>query len=320
MLDWNHAILVIGDIIVDEYLIGRAERLSREAAVPVLERTRRQLIPGGAANPAVGIVALGGQATVVGVVGEDSHAPQLARLLNQRGVTPQLLSDPGRPTTVKTRVLAEGGFVYAQHLARIDHLSREPLNDALTDTLLEMIGTLTPAFRAIIVSDYKNGVVTPRLIKGLYPLRDRFGIPLVVDSQGDLDRFREFDLLKCNRAEAEAFLGTVLTKESRPSALDVIRERCAVKAVVVTLGSEGIAWYDENGYGSYHAPPAEVYDVTGAGDTVIAVLALAHAGGMALSEGCRLASHAAALSVRVMGNYAPTREELIKVLSDTTSS
>lgn len=316
MLDWNHPILVVGDIILDEYLIGRATRLSREAAVPVLERTRRQLIPGGAANPAVGIVALGGKATLVGVVGEDAHALQLAQLLKERHVTSHLSPDPGRPTTVKTRLLAEGGFVYAQHLARIDHLSREPLAPSYTDVLLNSLKTLAPAHRAIVVSDYKNGIVTPRLIEGLPPLREQYRIPLIVDSQGNLERFRDFDLLKCNRAEAEVFLGTLLTKEARPSALAAIRERCAAKTVVVTLGAEGIAWYDEQGYGSYHAPPAEVYDVTGAGDTVIAVLALAHASAMALAEGCRLAAHAAALSVRVMGNYAPTLKELARSLGD----
>lgn len=316
MLDWNHPILVVGDVILDEYLIGRATRLSREAAVPVLERTRRQLIPGGAANPAVGIVALGGKATLVGVVGEDVYAPQVAQLLKERDVTPNLSTDPNRPTTVKTRLLAEGGFVYAQHLARIDHLSREPLAPSHTDTLLATLKTLTPAHRAIVVSDYKNGIVTPRLIEGLAPLREAYAVPLLVDSQGDLERFRHFDLLKCNRAEAEAFLGTPLTKEERPSALAAIRERCVAQAVVVTLGSEGIAWHDEQGYGSYLAPPAEVYDVTGAGDTVIAVLALAHTSGMPLAEGCRLAAHAAALSVRVMGNYAPTRQELEKSSHD----
>jgi D-glycero-beta-D-manno-heptose-7-phosphate kinase len=317
MPDWNRPILVVGDVILDEYLIGKATRLSREAAVPVLERTRRQLIPGGAANPAVGIVALGGQSTLVGVVGEDDHAKLFPELLATRNVTPALLTDSARPTTVKTRLLAEGGFVYAQHLARIDHLSRESLAPAFTQVLLDTLTNLAPAHRVILLSDYKNGVVTADLIKGLYPFRDRFGVALIVDSQGDLERFRHFDILKCNRAEAEEFLGEALTPAHRPTALASIRERCDAKAVVVTLGAEGIAWCDEHGYGDCRAPRAEVYDVTGAGDTVIAVLALAQASGLPLAEGCRLAVHAAALSVRVMGNYAPTRAELEQSLANS---
>jgi rfaE bifunctional protein kinase chain/domain len=313
--DWNVPILVVGDVMIDEYLIGRATRLSREAAVPVLERTRRQLIPGGAANPAVGIAALGGSATLVGVTGTDDYATLLPSLLTTRHVTPALLADPDRPTTVKTRLLAEGGFVYAQHIARIDYLSRDPLPNALTATLLTQLTTLAPAYRALVVSDYKNGVVTKALIEGLYEVRHTQGLPLLVDSQGDLEQFRHFDLLKCNRAEAETFLGQSLTADQRPTALAALRDHCQAQAVVVTLGAEGIAWYDEQGYGECHAPRADVYDVTGAGDTVIAVLALAHTAGLPLAEACRIAVQAAALSIRVMGNYAPTRQELEEVLA-----
>lgn len=313
--DWTQPILVVGDIIVDEYLIGRATRLSREAAVPVLERTRHEFILGGAANPAVGITALGGKATLVGVVGKkDEMVVRLMALLRARKIRKGLLIDRSRPTTVKTRLLAEGGFVNAQHLARIDHLSREPLDATLTEELLQMVAPLASRHQALVVSDYKNGVVTPHLIEGLHAIKAAKRLPLLVDSQGDLEQFRHFDLLKCNRAEAEAFLGDNLTPEQRPAALAAIRERCAAGAVVVTLGAEGIAWCDEQGYGFFTAPRADVYDVTGAGDTVIAVLALACIAGLPLAEGCRLAAHAAALTVRFMGNYAPTREELEKAL------
>lgn len=312
MPPFPHSILVIGDVILDEYLIGRATRLSREAAVPVLERTRRQLVAGGAANPAVGIVALGGRATLAGVVGADESAASLRRLLMERGVTlAGLLPDSSRPTTTKTRIVAEGGFVYGQHLARIDHLERRPLDPPLARTLSETIRTLAPRHAGLLVSDYKNGLVSEGLIADLLALRAEQGLPLVVDSQGDLNRFAGFDLVKCNRAEAEEFLSLPLDSEAaRRAALATLRERTAAGAVVVTLGGEGIAWQDGTGYGESHAPRAEVFDVTGAGDTVIAVLALAHAAGLPLAEGCRFAVHAAALTVRVMGNHAPTWQEL----------
>ncbi len=201
----HHKVLVVGDLILDEYLIGRATRLSREAAVPVLERTRQRHIPGGAANPAVGVVALGGQATVVGVVGEDSSGGTLREQLAARRVgTEGLCVDPSRPTTTKMRIVAEGGFVYGQHLARIDHVARHPLDASVEAEVIARLRALAPAHEVVLVSDYKGGVITPAL---LATLREHLPIPLVVDSQGDLERFEGFDLIKCNRAEAEGFLG-----------------------------------------------------------------------------------------------------------------
>ena len=322
-LPLSHAILVIGDLILDEYLIGQATRLSREAAVPVLERTRRQLIAGGAANPAVGVVALGGKATLAGVLGDDEGAQALCQLLKERAIgTDGLLRDPSRPTTTKTRIVAEGGFVYVQHLARIDHLDRHPLDSEIEQELIDKIRALVTAYDVILVSDYKNGVVTPTLVEALDRLRHKTGIPLVVDSQGDLERFKGFDLVKCNRAEAESFLGMKIAvgdETARRAALKALHERIAARALVVTLGSEGMAWQDGSGYGECRAPRAEVYDVTGAGDTVIAVLALAYAADLPLTEACHLATHAAALTVRVMGNYAPTWPELVQQIQNTST-
>lgn len=314
-------IIVVGDLILDEYLIGQATRLSREAAVPVLERTRRQLIAGGAANPAVGLVALGAAPLLAGVVGEDASATALCRLLTQHGIKRDaVLCDSSRPTTTKTRIVAEGGFVYVQHLARIDYLDRRPLDAPIEEELLRRIGAFATVSRVILVSDYKNGVVTPSLVRELIHLRDEIGIPLVVDSQGDLHHFQAFDLVKCNRAEAEAYLGIHIPVGDaimRRTALDRLQQRINARAVVVTLGSEGMAWQDETGYGECRAPRAEVYDVTGAGDTVIAMLALAYAANLSLAEGCQLATHAAALTVRVMGNYAPTWAEVVKQMQQT---
>lgn len=316
----SFSIIVVGDLILDEYLIGQATRLSREAAVPVLERTRRQLIAGGAANPAVGLIALGGDPLLAGVVGEDTSATALRKLLTQHRIRcDAVLCDPSRPTTTKTRIVAEGGFVYMQHLARIDYLDRRRLDIQIEQELLQRIRTFALSSQVILVSDYKNGVVTPTLVQGLISLRDEIGVPLVVDSQGDLDRFKEFDLVKCNRAEAEAYLGIQIAVGdalARQNALDMLQQRIRARAVVVTLGSEGMAWQDRTGYGECHAPRADVYDVTGAGDTVIAMLALAYAANFSLAKGCQLATHAAALTVRVMGNYAPTWVEVVEQMKN----
>ncbi len=307
-------VLVVGDLILDEYLIGRATRLSREAPVPVLERTRRRVVPGGAANPAVNIARLDGRAVAVGVVGADEAGRELQAALAQAGVAVEgIVVDPSRPTTTKTRILAEGSFVHGQHLARIDHVDRRPLGQDVEARLLEHLSRLAPEAGAILISNYRNGVVTDRLIAHCLALRERHGVALLVDSQGGLARFQTFDLVKCNRAEAEAELGRPIPAApgERAPLLAALRKRCQAGAVVVTLGSEGMAWLNEADYGE--APPvrrATVFDVTGAGDTVIAVLTLAHLAGLSLAEGCRLANAAAGLVVQVLGNYAPTRAEI----------
>lgn len=312
-------VLVVGDLILDEYLIGRATRLSREAPVPVLERTRRRVVPGGAANPAVNIARLEGRAIAVGVIGDDQAGRELQDALVCAGVdVAGVVVDPSRPTTTKTRILAEGSFVHGQHLARIDHVDRRPLSAAVEAQLLDHLSRLAHEAGAILISNYRNGVVTDRLIAHCLALKAQHGLALLVDSQGDLARFRAFDLVKCNRAEAEAELGRPfpLDKKARAEFLATLRARCRAGAVVVTLGGEGMAWLDEEGYGTA-APPrrATVFDVTGAGDTVIAVLTLAHLAGLPLAEACHLANAAAGLVVQVLGNYAPTRAEIAAVLA-----
>lgn len=312
-------VLIVGDIILDEYLIGRAARLSREAAVPVLERTRRQVVLGGAANPALGVARLGGRATMAGVVGDDQAAAEIWRLLAEAGIMASgIVTDGSRPTTVKTRIVAEGTLTYLQHLARIDVLDRRPLSPQVVEVLLERIGACLSAQRVVLLSHYGNGVLSEPVVRAI---RDEARtvsprLPLVVDAQGDFDRFAGVDLLRCNRHEAGAFLGFEVPREpearqGRRDVLARLRDRLEVAAVVVTLGSDGIAWLDAAGYGEEPAANrTEVFDVTGAGDTVIAVLAMALAAGLPLARACHLANVAAGLVVRVAGNYAPTLAEL----------
>lgn len=313
-------IIILGDLVLDEYLIGKATRLSREAAVPVLERTRRHLVAGGAANPAVNLAALDIPAVSIGVVGNDSAGTDVCTLLDDDGIdTGAVVVDDSRPTTTKTRIVAKGGFVYGQHLARIDYLDRRPLDDVIDAALADHLSTRAAKAGAIVVSNYRNGVVTDSIIAECHRLNSQYGLPLLVDSQGRLTRFRGFDVVKCNRAEAEDELGVALTDvpAERADALATLRTRCDAGAIVVTLGSDGIAWLDDDGYSEL--PPVHrsaVFDTTGAGDTVIAMLALAYVGGLSLERGCELANAAAGLVVQVLGNYAPTRDEIEAVLRD----
>ncbi|KPL87828.1 bifunctional heptose 7-phosphate kinase/heptose 1-phosphate adenyltransferase [Ardenticatena maritima] len=310
----QHTVLVLGDLILDEYLSGRAVRLSREAPVPVLERTRRTLVAGGAANPAVNLARLGAEAWVAGVVGDDQQGRDLLDLLHRAGVhTEAVVRDPSRPTTTKTRIVAEGSFVHGQHLARIDHLDRRPLDHPVETLLVERLHHVAGRVNAIAVSNYRNGVITDGVIAACHAARAQHGVLLCVDSQGGLQRFRGFDVVKCNRAEAESELGAHLpdAPAERLDAVRALRRQCDAHWLVVTLGDEGMVWATPDAAG--HVPPARratVYDVTGAGDTVLALLTLARLAGLAPADACHLANLAAGLVVQVLGNYAPTRDEL----------
>nr|WP_290665105.1 bifunctional ADP-heptose synthase [Ardenticatena sp.] len=310
----NRAVLVLGDLILDEYLSGRAVRLSREAPVPVLERTRRTLVAGGAANPAVNLARLGATVWAAGVVGNDQPGRDLRDLLRNAGVqTEGVVEDPSRPTTTKTRIVAEGSFVHGQHLARIDHLDRRPLDAPVETALVARIQHIAAQVHAIAVSNYRNGVITDGLIAACRMVRNQHDVLLCVDSQGGLNRFRGFDVVKCNRAEAESELGAPLPNQpdARLQVARLLREQCEADWFVITLGDEGMIWATPSAAG--HVPPARratVYDVTGAGDTVLAVLTLARLANMPPADACHLANLAAGLVVQVLGNYAPSRVEL----------
>ena len=316
----GHRVLVVGDVFLDEYLIGRVERLSREAPVPVLEQTRREYRPGGAANPAVNIRSLGGAAIMAGVVGADDIARQLQQELEKRGVdVAGIIVDPSRPTTRKTRIVAEGGYVFAHHLARVDHLSRAPLDAAHERALRQRIVELMPGCRAALISDYRSGVVTPAVIETVRSAANDAGALTVVDSQGDLERFRGFDLVRCNRHEAARFLGRVLVEDDDfVWALTSLIDHLDAQAVVISRGSQGLSFL-ERGSQVRHLPStnrSQVFDVTGAGDTQIAVITLALAAGLALPIAAYLGNAAAGVAVRHLGNVAITPKDLVTALQE----
>src|SRR5690349_16911240 len=200
-------ILVIGDVILDEYLIGKASRMSREAPVPVLEFESRQLIPGGAANPAANIVALGSTPIQVGVIGSDTPATNLRQVLQARNIdTKCLITDSGRPTTVKTRIMAQMGLRFPQQVARLDTLSREPVSEAVERQVRGMIDQEIGAAQAILLSDYHNGMLTPSLVSTIRKLATANGALLTADAQGTLEKYVGFGVVKCNADEARDYL------------------------------------------------------------------------------------------------------------------
>ena len=310
-------VVVVGDVVLDEYLYGRPERLSREAAIPVLEFERRQVIPGGAANPAANITALGSAAHTVALVGDDGAGAELRAALAARNVeTTGLITDPSRPTTTKTRILAAVPLTVAQQVARIDTVDRTPPAVALEDAALAQLAALIPHADAVLCSDYRVGWLSERLVSGIRDLCRAHNTLLTVDSQGRFAPYAGADFLKCNAAEASAWLGVPLRDDADFAAgLQRLRDELHLGAVVVTRGGAGFSLLDTAGLHHVAALPiGEVFDATGAGDTFVAVATLGLCAGLSPLIASQLANAAAALVVRRIGVATVSPSELMQAL------
>ncbi len=311
-------ILVIGDLVLDEYLVGRAARLSREAPIPVLDLTDRFRRPGAASNPAANVAALGGEPVLVGVLGSDEPGRELGLELERAGIsTAGVVETASRPTATKTRILAEHSAAPRQQVARVDHVPREPLEPHVEGQLITVIEQVVPTVDTVLVSDYKAGVVTPRTVAVAVAAAGAAGKAVTVDSQGDLFQFHGFTLVKSNQVEAERALGTPLDDDDDFAGAGYrLQRELAVGSVVITRGAEGMSVIGPDGIHS-HLPAAnrtEVWDVTGAGDTVIAVLTLGLAAGADLLDAALVANVAAGLVVRRLGVATVTPGELLAAL------
>jgi rfaE bifunctional protein kinase chain/domain len=308
----TRTVAVVGDLFLDEYWIGRAERLSREGPIPVLALERRFCLPGGAANPARNITGLGARARQVGVVGEDAAAAELHDQLASAGIeTSGDVTAARRPTTVKTRIVADGG-ASPQQVARVDKQERGPVEPAVEEALVQAVEAAARGADAILVSDYKSGVVTAAVRDAARAAARQQGVWLTVDSQGDLDRFAGFDLVRAALRDAEASLGRRLDTEDaiERAARSLLRDLGA-RVVVISRGAAGMSVAHGDAY-AVVAPAnvSEVFDVAGAGDTVIAVLTLALASGAEVEAAVTLANRAAGIVVRRLGVVAPSPAEL----------
>ncbi|MEP7198794.1 MAG: bifunctional ADP-heptose synthase [Chloroflexota bacterium] len=314
-----HRILVVGDLALDEYLVGTATRLSREAPIPVLEYTHEFTVPGGAGNPAHNLGALGAHAIPIGVIGQDKSGERLLTKFRELRIDLSgIVTDPSRPTTTKTRIMAAGAMpTFPQQVARLDRIERRPLSDAMERALSERIAQCAEQADALIVSDYGSGLVTPNVIAACLRVAKARHLLLTVDSQGDLLRFGDFDLVRANRQETEATLGRALsTEDDFKAACDELLQRLNARVVVITRADEGLSIATRDG--TYAHVPAvnrsEVFDVTGAGDTVIAVLTLALACGVDPFDAAQLAAVAAGIVVKHIGVAVATIDELRKVI------
>ena len=306
-------VIVLGDAILDEYLIGKAMRMSREAPIPVLEFEERRLIPGGAANPAANIAALGSTAVLVGARGVDAEGDSLQSVLRSRGIDADLILDE-RATTVKTRVMAQMGLRFPQQVARLDKLTRDPISPATEGVLYGRLSSWLVGAHALLLSDYHVGLLTPTLVDVARDEARATGILITADAQGDFDKYAGFALVKCNADEAQAYLRRELSSDDdfSAAALELRQKLRLTRGMVITRGADGATVAGADDAATHCPSPAitDVYDTVGAGDTAIAVITLALAAGGSLVEAATLANYASGLVVRRVGNYAPTQEEL----------
>jgi rfaE bifunctional protein kinase chain/domain len=300
-------VLVVGDMVADEYIIGAPTRISREAPVLILEQREQFTVPGGATNPGVNARALGAQVLLAGVIGEDLAGQRVRAALEERGVQLDgLFSEPDRPTTTKTRILAGSSQLVQQQIVRVDRVDRSPPSAACERQLVAYLQQAIPHVDALIVSDYETGagVITPAIIDACLPLARALGKVVVADSHGDLVRFQGATALTPNEPEAAASLGIAITdNDSLENAGRLLLERTQAQGVLITRGSEGMSLF-ERGRPALHLPASnltEVFDATGAGDTVSATFTLALVAGASMAEAAALATIAAGLVVRRLG-------------------
>jgi D-glycero-beta-D-manno-heptose-7-phosphate kinase len=298
-------VLVVGDVMLDRFIVGRVTRISPEAPVPVVRFQSEHVRLGGAANVAHNIAALGGRPSIVGLVGKDRAAAQLREQLTSAGIgCDGLVEDTERPTTEKVRVVTERN----QQVARIDY---EADADAAGEAARALIDTLATAARdgdVFLVSDYLKGTVTRSVVESLLAA----GRPVIVDPKiPHLDCYAGATLVTPNHHEAEtATHRRIRDDEDARLAGRELRGRVRCEAVLMTLGEQGMWLTAPDAEGSIHTAAREVSDVTGAGDTVVATVALALAAGATLTEAALLANHAAGIVVGKFGPATLTPDEL----------
>jgi len=311
-------VVVIGDLIADEYVYGRVARVSREAPVLILEYDSTEMVPGGAGNAASNVAALGGQVRLVSLVGRDEAGRRVQRVLPARVDRRGLVRPAGFRTPVKTRILAGGIHSAKQQVVRIDRMSPRAVTDAERVAIARAAHAAVRDADAVLISDYGSGLVTPALAKDVADRVRRRGVPVLVDSRYALTRYRGLTACAPNESEVEQALGVriddhlpVLERAGRR-----ILQRTRMQAVIVTRGSRGMAVF-EPGRKTVHIPifgSDQIADVTGAGDTVMATLTLALAAGASVEDAARLANVAGGLVVMKRGTATIRAAELVRAL------
>ncbi len=310
--------LVLGDLILDHYIWGRVDRISPEAPVVVVQVTQEDKRPGGAGNVVNNLVALGAKVAVRGVVGDDESGRTLVKMLTDAGVnTSGVVVDRTRPTTIKTRVIA-----HAQQVVRVDREITEPISSPIVGEMMNGFDRAVSQAQGVLVSDYAKGVIVPSVMENLRGCIAALGkpIPFLVDPKApNFSLYAGATVIKPNRGEAQAASGIAITNRERAIAAGkILVEKWNCKMVLITLGEDGMVLVagDHGREQAYEIETRaqEVYDVSGAGDTVSAVFGLALASGADPKAAAQLANIAAGIVVAEVGTVAITRDQLHQVI------
>jgi rfaE bifunctional protein kinase chain/domain len=304
-------VLVIGDLILDRYIWGKVNRISPEAPVPVVEVTRENFLLGGASNVANNIVSLGGYATIVGVAGHDRGGEILRKMLEEKGIDCEGIFWSSRPTTVKTRVIA-----HSQQVVRFDREDKAKVDGKVLKGLLDYIRTGTPEHDAVIISDYKKGVVSSELVRVVVGQSRPKKIFVSVDPKvGHFHCYKNVSLITPNVAEASIASGIEIKDDkSLFAAGRALLRKMSCDAVLITRGEQGMSLFRKDKVVHIPTVAKNVYDVTGAGDTVISAFTLAYTAGASLEESAVIANHAAGIVVGEVGTAVVTIDQLSQSL------
>ncbi len=308
-------VLILGDVMLDEYMWGTVSRISPEAPVPVVAVRSESVRVGGAGNVATNVAALGGRATLIGLVGNDTAAERLSHELELAGVKSDgLVEDGSRPTTIKSRVVAG-----SQHVVRFDRESDAPASRAIRARVMAAVRERLPEADMLLISDYAKGVVSPGLVREVLALAARSGRMVAVDPKVQhLPLFKRVTVVAPNHHEAAAAARLTIRCEADLLRVGrVLLRRLNARAILITRGEQGMSLF-ETGKPVVHIPTVarEVYDVTGAGDTVMGALSLALAAGADMREAAVIANFAAGVVVGKRGTATVTRLELERALRD----
>jgi rfaE bifunctional protein kinase chain/domain len=295
-------VLVVGDVMLDRYWFGEVERISPEAPVPVVHVAKREDRLGGAANVARNVAALGAQVTLVGLVGQDEAAARVKTLLTEAGVQAHLVTDAQHPTTLKMRVLGR-----QQQLLRIDF--EEKPTPALLDSLADHVAPLLAQHDLVVFSDYAKGALAQ--VETLITMAREKGLPILVDPKGShYQRYRGASLVTPNRSEMQQAVGHWQSESELSERAQALRAQLELEALLVTRSEQGMTLFTAAGSDHVEAQAHEVFDVSGAGDTVLATLAVMRAAGVPWAESMRWANRAGGIVVGKLGTSIVTAGEL----------
>jgi rfaE bifunctional protein kinase chain/domain len=305
-------ILIIGDLILDRYIWGKVNRISPEAPVPVVEVTDENFLLGGASNVANNIVALGGHATIVGVAGNDRAGGILMKMLKERGIQcGAVFWGSARPTTVKTRVIAHN-----QQVVRFDRENKDKVDGKVLKGLLEHIRSAVPNHDAVIISDYKKGVISYNLVREVLKYSKPENIFVSVDPKvSHFYCYKNVSLITPNVMEASVASGIEIKDEkSLVNAGRALCKKISCDAILITRGEYGMSLFEKDKVVHIPTVAKNVYDVTGAGDTVIASFTIAYAAGASMKEAAVISNHAAGIVVGEVGTAVAKIDQLRKSL------